>query len=198
MGRRPQFSTGESSCGDLVALLRDDVASLLNMSMHETRNDLRDLQDLLDWSQDSAGPHLREVLSPERWLAAEDVCNRLTGISLLSLATVTSDGRPLVGPVDGTFFRGAFHFGSSHDSVRIQHIRRRPSVSATHLPGEEFAVTVHGEASVLDMRSNENADLRSTVLNIYVPKYGAEWEAFFDSNVYVRIVPKRMFTLHLA
>jgi hypothetical protein len=165
--------------------------------MRETTKDLQLLQDLLDRSQASAGPHLREVLSPDRWLTAEEVCNALTGVTLLSLATVTSDGRPIVGPVDGIFFRGAFHFGSSHNSLRIRHILRRPWVSATYLPREELAVTVHGEASVLDMRSEQHADLRATVLGIYLPRYGEEWESFFDSNAHVRIDARRMFTFHM-
>jgi hypothetical protein len=166
--------------------------------MRETTKDLQFLQDLLDRSQASAGPHLREVLSPDRWLTAEEVCNALTGVTLLSLATVTSDGRPIVGPVDGIFFRGAFHFGSSHNSLRIRHILRRPWVSATYLPREELAVTVHGEASVLDMRSEQLADLRATVLGIYLPRYGEEWESFFDSNAHVRIDARRIYLSHGA
>ncbi len=164
--------------------------------MRETAADLRQLQDLLDRSQDLAGPHLREMLSRVRWLTAKEVCARLCGINLLSLATVTSRGRPLVGPVDGIFFRGAFHFGSSYDSVRIGHIRRRPWVSATYVPEENLAVTVRGEASMLDMRADENSDLREQVLNIYTPKYGPEWEVFLDANAYVRINANRMLTFH--
>lgn len=71
-------------------------------------------------------------------------------------------------------------------------------MSVTHLPSEELAVTVHGQASVLDMKSDENSELRMTVLAIYTPQYGPEWEAFFDSNVYARIDARRMFTYHTA
>ena len=35
------------------------------------------------------------------------------------------DGRPIVGLVDGIFFRGVFHFGSAPDSVRFRHIAER-------------------------------------------------------------------------
>jgi nitroimidazol reductase NimA-like FMN-containing flavoprotein (pyridoxamine 5'-phosphate oxidase superfamily) len=166
--------------------------------MHETTNDLKALQELLDRSDSGAGPHLREVITRDRRMTAEEVCGQLTGMRLLALATVTSDNRPLVGPVDGIFYRGAFHFGSSPDSVRVSHIRQRPSVSATYIPGEELAVTVHGRASILDMGSEENAGLRKTVLDIYTPRYGADWELFFDSNVYMRIDPIRMFTLRMS
>ena len=120
-------------------------------------------------------------------------------MSLLALATVTLDGRPLVGPVDGVFYRGSFYFGSSPDSVRFRHIRHRPHVSATHLPGEELAVTVHGMAVPVDVRSADVAGFRQTLLDVYVPRYGAEWETFLDSGpTYARIDADRMFTFHMS
>ena len=166
--------------------------------MEETEDDLRSLQDLMDRSAESAGRHLREVITPERQLTAREVCDRLTGMRLLALSTVTSDNRPLVGPVDGIFYRGAFHFGSAPDSVRFRHIRRRPQVSATHLPGEELAVTVHGRAAMLDMGDPSNAGLRRVLLGIYTPRYGASWEEFLDANAYARIDAQRIFTFHLG
>jgi Pyridoxamine 5'-phosphate oxidase len=165
--------------------------------MDETDDDMTVLQAILDRSMGDAGPHLREVLTPERALGAEELCARLTGMRLLALATVTSDNRPLVGPVDGIFYRGSFHFGSAPDSVRVGHIRRRPQVSATYLPGEELAVTVHGRATLLDMRDPVNAGLRQRVLDIYTPRFGPQWESFLDANVYARIDARRVLTFHL-
>jgi hypothetical protein len=165
--------------------------------VHETDADLVALQDLLDSSYAGAGSHLRSIVTPERRLDAEEVASRLVGMRLLALATVTADGRPIVGPVDGIFFRGSFHFGSSPDSVRFRHIRSRPHVSATHLPGEEFAVTVHGLAVPVDVKGDVGADLRRTLLEVYVPRYGSQWEEFLDSGpLYARIEAKRMFTFH--
>src|SRR4051812_8273863 len=166
--------------------------------MHETPEDLAALQALLDRSYESAGPHLLSIHTPERRLSAEQVAERLQGMRLLALATVTADGRPIVGPVDGIFLRGAFHFGSSPDSVRFRHIRARPQVSATHLPGEELAVTVHGRAVPLDIHGDEGAELKAALLEIYVPRYGPQWERFLDSGVaYARIEAERMFTFHM-
>jgi len=164
--------------------------------VRETPEDLAALQDLLDRSFDRAGPHLRRIITPERRLTAEQVSERLTGMCLLALATATSDGRPIVGPVDGIFFRGAFHFGSSPDSVRFRHIRARPHVSATHLPGEELAVTVHGRAVPVDVKEDP---FRAALLEVYVPRYGPEWERdFLDSGpLYARIEADRMFTFHM-
>ena len=156
------------------------------------------MQEVLDSSYADAGPHLLSIHTPERRLSAEQLADRLTGMCLLVLATVTADGRPICGPVDGVFYRGSFHFGSSPDSVRFRHIRARPQVSATHLPGEEFAVTVHGRAVPIDVRSEEEAGFRTALLEVYTPRYGPEWEAFLDSGpVYARIDAARMFALAL-
>jgi uncharacterized pyridoxamine 5'-phosphate oxidase family protein len=164
--------------------------------VHETADDLRALQSLLDTSFDAGGEHLRRILTPERRLGAEDLAARLTGMTLLTLATVSADGRPFAGAVDGVFFRGAFHFGSSPDSLRFRHIAKRPQVSATHLPREEFGVTVHGRAVHVDVRAAEHAEFRATLLEIYVPRYGAEWEQFLDSGpVYARIDAEKLFVL---
>src|ERR1700722_12438971 len=97
----------------------------------------------------------------QRRLTAPEVAHRLQGMCLLSLATVTADCRPIVGPVDGIFYRGAFYFGSAPDSLRFRHIRSRPAVSATHMPGEELAVTVHGRAAEIDHRAPSEAGFRA-------------------------------------
>jgi nitroimidazol reductase NimA-like FMN-containing flavoprotein (pyridoxamine 5'-phosphate oxidase superfamily) len=163
--------------------------------MHETPAELETLQRLIDASYAAAGPHMLRIHDPERRLTAGQVAERLQGMCLLSLATVTADGRPIVGPVDGIFYRGAFYFGSSPDSVRFRHIAARPQVSATYLPGEELAVTVHGRARRVDVQAKEEAGLRATLLEVYVPRYGPEWEEFLDSGpVYARIDAERMFT----
>ena len=168
--------------------------------MHETADDLRALQALIDRSYAAAGPHLLAIHDPERRLTAQQVSEHLTGMCLLSLATVTADCRPIVGPVDGIFFRGAFHFGSAANSVRFRHIRARPQVSATHLPSEELAVTVHGRAAPIDIASPDHAAFRRALLDVYVPRYGGAWEAeFLDavSPLYARIDADRMFTFYM-
>ena len=142
--------------------------------MYETDADLASLQALLDQSYASAGEHLLRIHTPERRLDARGIAERLHGMTLLALATVTADGRPLIGPVDGIFHRGAFHFGSAPDSLRFRHIGARPHVSATHLPSEEIGVTVHGRAVPIDVHAPEHAGFRRALLDIYVPRYGAD------------------------
>ena len=162
--------------------------------MHESAADLTALQGLLDRSYGKAGAHLLRIHTPERRATAEEVVGRLTGMCLLVVATVTADGRPIGGPVDGIFYRGAFHFGSSPDSVRFRHIRERPHVTATHIPEEAFAVTVHGRAVPIDVHEDEHGGFRQTLLDVYVPRYGPDWEQFLDSGpVYARIDAERMY-----
>jgi hypothetical protein len=166
--------------------------------VHESPADIGALQQLLDRSYAAAGAHLLRIHTPERRLTAEQVVERLTGMCLLTVATVTAHCRPIAGPVDGIFYRGAFHFGSSPDSVRFRHIEARPHVSVTHLPGEELGITVHGRAVSIDVRADKERGFRQVLLDVYVPRYGPEWERFLDSGpLYARIEADRMFAFAL-
>ena len=168
--------------------------------MLETPEEMGRLQALLDASMAGAGPHLRSIITEERRLRAADLVARLQGMCLLVLATVTADGRPLVGPVDGYFLHGTFLFSSSTDSVRFRHLAKRPAVSASHLPGEELAVTVHGRAELFGRDDPRFAELRQAMLDEYLPKQGPAFEEWLDesSALGARIAPDKMFTFHLA
>ena len=168
--------------------------------MLETPEELERLQGLLNASMATAGPHLRSIITDERRLSARQLSEQLTGMRLLVLATVTADGRPLAGPVDGYFLHGTFLFSSSTDSVRFRHLAKRPAVSASHLPGEELAVTVHGQAELFGKENLAFADLKQAMLNEYVPKEGPEFEEWLDKEpaLGARIVPEKMFTFRLG
>jgi general stress protein 26 len=164
--------------------------------MLETPEELGNLQRLLDRSMAGAGEHLRGIITGERRLSAADLAGRLPGMRLLTVATVTADGRPLAGPVDGYFLHGTFWFSSGRNSVRMRHLAARPAVSATHLPGEELAVTVHGRAELVELRDPAAAELRQAMLDWYVPRQGPEFESWLNAldAVAARIEPAKMFT----
>jgi hypothetical protein len=172
---------------------------MLNLLVRETPEELARLQQLLDESAADAGPHLRGIISDERRLTAEQLCARLQGMRLLVVATVTADGRPLAGPVDGYFLHGTFWLSSGRHSVRIRHLAARPAVSATHIPGEELAVSVHGRAELFDMSDLAGRELRQAMLDHYVPIQGPEFETWLDNldAVGARIDPAKMFTFHM-
>ena len=164
--------------------------------MRETADELVGLQRLLDDSAARGGAHLSRVITEGHRLDAVALCDRLQGMRLLVAATVTADGRPLVGPVDGYFLHGAFFFSSARDSVRMRHLRTRPAVSASHLPGEELAVTVHGRAELFDLASADGAELRQAMLDHYVPLQGPQFEEWLDDldALAARIDADRLFT----
>ena len=168
--------------------------------MLETPQELDRLQALLDASMSTAGPHLSDIITGERRLDARQLTERLQGMRLLVLATVTAGGRPLAGPVDGYFLHGTFWFSSGRQSVRMRHLAARPAVSATHLPGEELAVTVHGRAECHPMNDPACTELRQAMLDEYVPKQGPSFEEWLDhaEAMAARIEPEKLFTFHLG
>lgn len=157
--------------------------------MHETAEDLKDLQLLLNRSYDQAGSHLRDVVAPERRVGAAQLIELMTGVQVLVLATVTADGRPLTGAVDGLFYRARFWFGSSPESVRMLHLKARPYASATHNRGESLAVTVHGLARVVDLDDPVHAGFRAFCLETY----GEGWDEWGAPAMYAWIDPVKMF-----
>jgi hypothetical protein len=168
--------------------------------MLETPQELDHLQELLDASMVSAGPHLRDIIGEERRISAPALAERLQGLRLLVLATASADGRPLTAPVDGYFLHGMFWFSLGAEAVRTRHLRVRPHVSATYLRGEGLAVTVHGTAERFAIGDPACAELRQAMLDEYVPKQGpsfGEWLEHVDA-VGARIVPEKMFTFQLA
>lgn len=136
------------------------------------------------------GEHMRGIFTEDRRLSAESLAERLTGVCVLDLGTVTSKGEPRVAPVDGLFFRGKWHFGSSPDSTRFRHIDKRPSVSGSHTRGEELAVIVHGTARKVEVAG----ELRDFLLEIY----GEGWEEWGGQAPYAVIEPWRMYTFAAA
>jgi hypothetical protein len=167
--------------------------------VYETPEELTRLQWLLDQSMDGAGRHLREVITEERRLDAVELCRRLQGMRLLVLGTVTADGRPLVGPVDGYLIHGSFHVSSGRDSVRMRHLAARPAVSATHLPGEELAVTVHGRAELYPLSDPARPELSRAMLDHYLPLQGPAFEEWLEQEdpMAARIEADKLFTFHL-
>lgn len=106
----------------------------------------------------------------------------------MSLATVTADGRPVVGPVDGIFYRGSFWFGTGAGALRVMHIARNPAVSGAYTVGESLAVTIHGEAKAVDLSQEEGF---GTVCREI---YGDAWDGWGGLAPYYRIEARALFT----
>jgi hypothetical protein len=156
--------------------------------LHENEADIESLQRLLDRSYGRAGEHLRSIFTPGTRVAAADLPGLLPGVQVLNLATATASCEPRVAPVDGLFFRGRFHFGSSHSSLRFRNIRSRPQVSAAVTRGETFAVIVHGRAIEIDTAGEGERPFRELLLELY-----PDWEEWGAGAPYARIEARAMF-----
>lgn len=168
--------------------------------MFETPEEIAELQRSVDASARTAGPHLASIITDETRADAEQICEWMQGMCLLTVATVTADGRPLAAPWDGYLLHGSLWMSSSTDSVRVGHLRRRPAVSATYLPGEDFALSVHGTAELVPFQSDRAAVLRQAMIDHYVPIQGdgfADWVAGLEDTVAVRIVADKVFGFRL-
>src|SRR4051812_31833899 len=140
--------------------------------MLETPAELDELQRLLDASHAGATGHLRSIVTEERRLTARDLVALLTGMKVLTAATVTAHGEPRISALDGHFLHGTWTFSTATDSAKARHLAARPAVSVAHLDGEDLAVFMHGRAEVLDPRTPEGAETE------------AHWTAHYGSSPY--------------
>jgi hypothetical protein len=81
----------------------------------------------------------------------------------------------------------------------MRHLAARPAVSATHLPREELAVTVHGRAELFDVRDPAHGELRQAMLDYYLPRQGPHFETWLDQAdpIGARIEAEKMFTFSM-
>jgi general stress protein 26 len=114
--------------------------------MLETPDEISRLQDLLDASHARATEHLRGIIHDERTLTAAQITGLLTGMKVISAATVTAHGEPRISAMDGHFLHGTWTFSTSRTSAKAHHLAARPGVSIAHIDGEALAVFSHGRA----------------------------------------------------
>ncbi|MDC5698151.1 pyridoxamine 5'-phosphate oxidase family protein [Intrasporangium calvum] len=117
--------------------------------MLETSAEIAVLQSLLDESRGRGSAHLRSIVTDEHVLTAEQLVQLLTGMKVLSVATVTARGEPRISAMDGHFLHGTWTFGTDGTSAKAKHIERRPAVSVAHIDGERLALFSHGTAQLL-------------------------------------------------
>lgn len=112
--------------------------------MYETAEEIAALQELLDRSHAQATSHLRDIINDQRRLTANDLVALLTGMKVISVATVTAKGHPRISAMDGHFLHGSWSFSTSGTAAKARHMHARPDVSVAHIDGEELAVFSHG------------------------------------------------------
>ena len=119
------------------------------LDMWETTEELSALQDLLDSSHAGATDHLRGIISDDRTLRAREIADLMTGMRVLSIATVTAKGEPRVSAMDGHFLHGRWTLGTDPRSAKGRQLQARPAVRAAYVEGGEMAVFTHGQVGIL-------------------------------------------------
>ncbi len=157
------------------------------VDMRETTEELSELQHLLDSSHAGATDHLRAIITDDRTLRAREIADLMTGMRVLTLATVTAKGEPRVSAMDGHFLHGRWTMSTDPGSAKGRQIRARPAVSAACVEGEEVAVFTHGQVEIL---TPEHPD-RDEVLRHWIEHYGAS-ALPWDDIMLMRIRPTWM------
>ena len=121
--------------------------------MLETPADIEALQTLLDRSLASSTRHLRSIVYGDRVLTARDLVAVLTGMKVLTVATVTARGEPRISALDGHFLHATWTFSTDGSAAKARHMRARPAVSVAHVDNEELGVFSHGR--VAEMRPGD-------------------------------------------
>jgi general stress protein 26 len=136
--------------------------------MFETPDEIGRLQDLLDASHARSTEHLRGIINDDRTLSAAQIAGLLTGMKVITGATVTAGGEPRISAMDGHFLHGTWTFSTSRTSAKARHLAHRPAVSIAHVDGEALAVFSHGQ--VVELAGDELAAV------------DAHWTAHYGSS----------------
>jgi general stress protein 26 len=125
------------------------VVAATVVAMLETPDETAALQEILDRSHAASTDHLRGIIKDERALRAADIVALMTGMKVLSVATVTARGEPRISALDGHFLHATWTFSTSGTAAKARHLERRPAVSIAHIDNEELAVFAHGRVEQL-------------------------------------------------
>ena len=153
--------------------------------MYETDAELDALQQLLDASHARSTGHLRGIITDDRTLTARQLAALLTGMRVLSVATVTAGCEPRISALDGHFLHATWTFSTDGGAAKARHLAARPAVSVAHIDGEALALFSHGHAELLGPGPERDA-------------VDAHWTAHYGSSPFSWGDDIRMYRLRMT
>ena len=156
--------------------------------MFETPEEVARLQALLDASHARATEHLRGIIHDDRTLSATHIAGLLTGMKVITAATVTAAGEPRISAMDGHFLHASWSFSTSGTAAKARHMHVRPDVSVAHVDHEELAVFSHGRVEEMQ---EQDADWAET-LDHWTNHYGSSPLSWGERIVLYRYRPHWM------
>jgi uncharacterized pyridoxamine 5'-phosphate oxidase family protein len=157
--------------------------------MHESEEELSQLQDLLNGSMTNSGAHMQSIFKREHWLSARQISLYLQGVVQVAAATVSSRGEPRVAPIDAVFYHGRFHLSTDVGSLRARHLSREPALSLAYFEGADPVILVHGVAASVHKNQPEFVALDS----MWTKEYGKSVLELSDTVFFIRVDPVKMF-----
>ncbi len=156
--------------------------------MRETTAEITELQELLDAAYGRSTEHLRNIVTDERNLTAEELTRALTGMCTLNLATVTAKGEPRISAVDGHFLHARWVFTTAHSAAKARHLTKRPAASLSYVDGERIGVFSHGQVEFLTADHKDFDEIEEHLTN----HYGSSPSTWADDIAYCRLQPHWM------
>lgn len=156
--------------------------------MRETPEEISGLQELLDASIGQSTEHLRNIITDERRLDAEELVQVLTGMRTLNLATVTQSGEPRISAVDGHFLHARWVFTTAGSAAKARHLKVRSAASISYVDGERVGVFSHGRVEFLTPDDPDFDEIEAHL----VAHYGSSPSSWAEDIVYARLQPTWM------
>ncbi|GAC1520222.1 MAG: hypothetical protein NVS3B14_22120 [Ktedonobacteraceae bacterium] len=139
---------------------------------------------------EQAGPFLRQPFQmPDHSLTARQLVYLWQGLQTVACATVTEKGEPRVAPIGALFFRGQLYIPTVANAVRTRQVIHHPSISLTYFQGDEVAIIVHGDASVL---GPDHADFAA--VEAFQHERSGNRVGEWGEGVFLRVTPTRLYT----
>ena len=158
--------------------------------MYETTEELQSLQVLVNDSIDHAGTFLRQSFQmPAHSLSARQFVHFWGGVQTIALATVTKNAEPRVAPIGALLFHGRFYVPTVLTALRTRHIMRRPAISFTCYQGNDLAVIVHGDATVV-----QTDDPEFFAVGAFMHETSGQNIGKWDDGIFLQVIPRTLYT----
>ncbi|WP_350277574.1 pyridoxamine 5'-phosphate oxidase family protein [Kribbella sp. HUAS MG21] len=156
--------------------------------MKETEAEVAELQALMDAVYPRSTEHLRSIITGQQQLSAAALVRILTGMRVLTVATVTATGEPRISAVDGHLLHARWVFTTAGSAAKARHLRARPAASVAYVDGERIGVFTHGTVEFLTPRHPDFAETEEYL----VGHYGSSPSSWGPDIVYCRLEPTWM------
>ncbi len=148
---------------------------------------MSELDTLISRSLADATPHTKKVYG-QNPMTGQELVDLANSRALILAATVKSDNRPHLSPVDLNIVDDKIYLGIDEGTARHKNLRQNPAITVMMAEGWKRQAILEGKVSFLDM----NSEKAIRVLEEQKKKYG------WTTLLLAELVPQRIFTYKSA